>query len=745
MLIAAETSRPHNHRMETRAGESHNLIDLAETPDEELLAQIYSGLYKKSFQREEERESLASLSEGLWNDSGPVRAHFFVALQDGEPAAVDGFVACEYYPTSHCGLISYLAVEEAARGRGLGRALVKRAIEALGREADDDRVPLDAVFGEIHDPAKVQKSDDVMSPFARLRVMDRLGARRVPIAYVQPSLAPGQMPARSLMLVAFPPATDPRPKLRPDEFDPQPSTGARRYRLVSCPSLRQLFRSRRSEVFESLPTAVVRGFLTELYAALDVATDSADLDRAFIGLDGDSVELEPLAIVERPRVSFSEFGIGFHFPVTSKKAHGSTAELASFEEDMLAYAYVHSPPFQTLTMPVPSHLAQVSVRFPAAVAFVSEGRAVLLRTAADEDRTLKFLVRAARTDFRRSGLSILHLVLGPTSHTGPRSPRNEYDLPNEYDLIKLGKLWTGGEGIDPTSVRDAAGEQYATFLADGKEYQKLSELAADIFSELVDSPPRAGTVQLLHPACPALSKEMQEIKTLEGAASASPEAVAAGGLIQGLLDFVEIDADELADVFREVDAEKELISSLHKGTLLVASEDDRAFSAENVRQSVGLSPYLFIPHAVLAHNEHWVEDAIGKLDSKPVGWNSVGLARTRQLARTREDVSDTLARKLVPNVFHYHEQRQLYARGSQDRALDERITTVKRRLDALDAEITSRHNAIRSAVAATIPLLALVFTWLDALSKYDHAIVAAVLIPTTILTLVALLLALRGR
>jgi hypothetical protein len=242
-------------------------------------------------------------------------------------------------------------------------------------------------------------------------------------------------------------------------------------------------------------------------------------------------------------------------------------------------------------------------------------------------------------------------------------------------------------------------------------------------------------VQILHSICrTGLCEAIIEVREREGAANPWPEVIAIGGLVQGLLDFAEIDADELADVLKEVDVEEELVRAFHKGTLLVISASDRAFSAENIRVAIGLSPYLLVPHAILLHNEWLLRDAVQRLDDA----GRRGRGKLRRLEAARGEVSKTLSQRLVPNVFHYAEERNLYERGRRSRALHKRQQAVQGRLTAVKGEIGARHERVRSGVARALPVLALVFTWNDALAKHDHTVVYAVLVPVTILTFAAL-------
>ena len=245
-----------------------------------------------------------------------------------------------------------------------------------------------------------------------------------------------------------------------------------------------------------------------------------------------------------------------------------------------------------------------------------------------------------------------------------------------------------------------------------------------------------GTVQILHPLCRhGLCDEIAEIREREGErARRAPGRSRSAASSRACIDYGEIDADELADVFKEMHVEEELARAFHKGTLLVVSATDRAFSAEHIRSAIGLSPYLLVPHAVLLHNEWWLEDAVQCLDDA----GRRGRGKNKRLEKARHEVGQTLSRRLVANVFHYDEERSLYEVGHRSRGLRRLQREVEGRLTAVKADIGARHERIRSAAARTIPVLALAFAWNDGLAKHDHTLVFAVLVPTTLLTLAAL-------
>jgi GNAT superfamily N-acetyltransferase len=221
------------------------LIDLRERHDEELLAALHRELFLPNFPDPDEGEDPSIWAPLLWGAPDPSQPalHALVAGRDlASPNGRDliALVLCEFYRRSSCGLLSYLAVRPGYRGRGLARWLVERAVATLRAEAESSGKGLRAMFGEVHDPAKVDPSEDAFDPTSRLEVMDRLGVRLVPISYVQPELRPGLRRSDRLLLVAFP---------------------------IEGPVC-------------SLPAETIRDFLHDLYSALGVRDPDGDPDYA---------------------------------------------------------------------------------------------------------------------------------------------------------------------------------------------------------------------------------------------------------------------------------------------------------------------------------------------------------------------------------------------------------------------------------------------------------------------------------
>lgn len=235
-------------------------LDLRETRDAGLLEALYRDLFLPNFPDPDEQEDPGDWSPRLWGDPAPPQPeqHGVVAgthVNDASARALAGFAFVEHYRESRCALLSYVAVDKRLRQRGLARTLFERALGSARKTANADGRPLRAVFAEIHDPAHVEKKNDVIDPAERARIMAHLGARLVPIRYVQPALGEGGERSDRLSLVAFPQHGE-----------------------------------------HTVDADVIREFLLEYYAALSVSepADDPDLVRITAELGSGPVELVPL-------------------------------------------------------------------------------------------------------------------------------------------------------------------------------------------------------------------------------------------------------------------------------------------------------------------------------------------------------------------------------------------------------------------------------------------------------------------
>jgi GNAT superfamily N-acetyltransferase len=634
------------------------IVDLRNRRDDGLLQQVYDELYLPSFPDPDEREDVSVWAPLLWGDRRDGEGLLFHALvactdlEEPETRRIAGLAFVELYPKSCSGLLSYVAVSPDFRRTGLGRALVATALDTLKSDAARLGRPLTAVYAEIHDPEQVSARTDSMDPAERVSFFAKLNSRRVPIDYVQPPLRPGAGRARKLHLIVVPV----------------------------------------DEVRATLPGEDVAAFLRELYGELVERPEAdGDLRRMEEGLRGERIELEPLnAIPEEPAFWVGSYGVAFHFVTCGepREPRAASEQFASFERDLLAYSHRDRPPFSSTAIHVPDPCRRVRVEFSRELRYVSEGRTcTLVIDPLQQPRELR--LRASKTTFR-SGVTVWHLVLTPAE--GSRHARL-----SEFDLIKLAKLWEGGEAVRG-EFPGADAETCVRFVADGNEWT-LRQLAMTAFGDFGERSAKAGILQLIvdesdRRSWRGLWQALRRAQEERGVDVSMPFrnktqrrlAEGVGGLIQGLIDFEEIDDQELREVYAPIEIGEDGIQGIHKGTLVHMGISDRP--REVGERSFGISPYLLLPHAVLIHNEELLRQA---------GEAAARGDEARRLGELEADLRKVQfsLEHYLSNVFHYPGERHIYEQGSVSRGIEVREGELRARLAALRTKWEEKANRRR--------------------------------------------------
>jgi GNAT superfamily N-acetyltransferase len=151
------------------------LVDVG--ADDPRLGAFHAGIYMDAFAAQQ--EPLEVWRRALRCEL-PYQLTVRLAIDDG---AIAGGIAFELYPRSGAGLMTYMVVAPAARGRGLGERLFRGAAAEL--RARGAR----CVLGEVHGAERIAR-------------FTRWGAHVLDVPYVQPALAPGLKRDESLVLIA---------------------------------------------------------------------------------------------------------------------------------------------------------------------------------------------------------------------------------------------------------------------------------------------------------------------------------------------------------------------------------------------------------------------------------------------------------------------------------------------------------------------------------------------------------------
>ena len=455
-----------------------------------------------------------------------------------------------------------------------------------------------------------------------------------------------------------------------------------------------------------------------------------------------------------PAFSFDTYGVAFHFlcPDVDASAPLSSPAFRSFERDLLTFSYRDRPPFYSEVLKSwPSDLAQLQVVFPQSLKYAAEGEEKELRTHGPRQCSVRLY--ASRSVFPtrirngvRKGVAVLHLVLGPDSP----SDEKKNTCATEWDLLKLIKLWEGGEEVD---TRDADSIQnlpsLLRFVPTGTEESlTIVELARRVFGldQGVDLLPRMGTIQIVTGPSDervnwkALFASAQALKagsSISGDTKLEGQVKAIAGLLQGVLDFPFVDTAELQDVFRPVQIDSTSLIGVHKGTILLISEEDRAFHA--ARTTIGISPYLLLPHAVLAYNDYLLgeasktdhsienvpltlagrlQEAISKRSFEPL------YPFLNRLQAAERAMEEALQKQFLPDVFHYPREQFLYESGMVSRGARDLKQALERKLPPIHGKWADyrEHKKRRHDVFLTISLIVIGFLQLiaviDVLDKW---------------------------
>ena len=175
------------------------------------------------------------------------------------------------------------------------------------------------------------------------------------------------------------------------------------------------------------------------------------------------------------------------------------------------------------------------------------------------------------------------------------------------------------------------------------------------------------------------------------------------GIVTGIFDFDKIDDEEALDTLEPTFAASSAFLRIHRRSLICITEDDR--SLRECWNSVGISPYLILPHALLLYNETLVDTAERILDTTLADTD----AKLTALETAYIDADRHLNTLYLPNVFNYITERSLIEAGSECRGSNAKRSAVLAKLDQLKEhlDIVREHDRNRGQVVIQI-LLAII-------------------------------------
>lgn len=430
---------------------------------------------------------------------------------------------------------------------------------------------------------------------------------------------------------------------------------------------------------------------------------------------------------ENPTLALGEVAICLHYvegPGESKSApaypHGSVME--SMELDLLAYRFQDPPPFGSRTERVPAapqlqrrphNRWPIVIDYPASFVYHSEGRAPEL-ACGQPQRKAEILVSSTR--FLNCGTRIWHLVITPR-------PGGTF---SEYDLIKLIHLYDGR--TERTGLKDSIRFRLGDESTDSCTAADLPRLLGLPLNKGAAKPElKCGTLQLLiggdaatdnpyvgvfdtlrHAREPDGEAAARQLKTwMDSDCHERRIILAYCGIVTGIFDFDKIDDEEALDTLEPTFASSSAFLRIHRRTLISIADDDRG--QRELWNSVGISPYLILPHAALLYNETLVDNAERALDTALAD----GEAKLGTLEDAYLDADTHLNTLYLPNVFNYVTERTLFDAGGECRGSNAKRNAVLAKLEQLKGHIDIARERERNHGQVIIQVLLAVISLLQ--------------------------------
>lgn len=351
---------------------------------------------------------------------------------------------------------------------------------------------------------------------------------------------------------------------------------------------------------------------------------------------------------EDPILNLSRAAVSLHvleqLPARENPGESVYPDCPSFrnmELDLLAYSFQERPPLGSRCEG--RGRIPLTIQFPESFIYHSEGAKVRLHCSRP-NRKASLLVSS--TTFPASGIRVWHLTFTPA----------DGEAFSEFDIIKLIQIYDG-------RIENARLDKLVRFQlegGDGAGFLVADLMVAVYGAGLKAAEVRTGTVNISVGISPEHSRML---KVVRGAREPGGEAAAEQlsnwmreeaaenrilnaycGIITGIVEF-DMEMDELLDTLEPTFAEGDSLIRLMRRTLVKISDTDRTM--EKCWETIGNSPYLLIPHAVLLHNEAVVDEAERVIDTAARHPRNV-----RYLEGIRREAELNLNRLHLPNVFN---------------------------------------------------------------------------------------------
>ncbi|HET6568726.1 MAG TPA: hypothetical protein VFG50_12230 [Rhodothermales bacterium] len=221
---------------------------------------------------------------------------------------------------------------------------------------------------------------------------------------------------------------------------------------------------------------------------------------------------------------------------------------------------------------------------------------------------------------------------------------------------------------------------------------------------------------------------------------------ALAGITNGIFDFKEIGDDEIIDTLDPTFSSGDNFIKVHRRTLVNFLDQDRVL--DRVSDTLGVSPYVMLPHCVVFHNEELI-DQVGDCIEAYANED-----RIRRLESLKNVCVRAMHSMYVPNIFNYETERTIYDRAfeirgsSQKRKISlDHIAELERRIDQAYARHRRRDDAVLQILLLVLAVtqVVVIFVPAEQIHGISPRIILLVGVGLAVLGAIHIVRSLRGK
>ena len=616
--------------------------------------------YIEAFPDLNEREELLDIYKRLTleEESNDLPVKSFIILHPFEERFGGGLIV-DYYTNSKIIHLIYLVVNHEIRQLGIAKKILKEdlpaAIEILETRL---KINFNAIVFESNNP--ILTTIDNFDTELRLSIFKKLGAKLIPIDYIQPPLDRGKKNVNNLFLLL----------LQQNEKD-------------------------------ALTKTILVDFLIELYQGLGIGDPKKDNDfntmlNSIQAMTSENIELQEIPTIDNDNFKFRRVSLSFQLIVDDYE-NSSFEDICTFfhsyETDLLSFRFQRERPFQTSFIQNIG-VIPVEIHFPKSYTYLSEG---VSTTVQSKRRTIKANLHPNLSKVENSSTVIFNVVFS--------NDVNDYF--SESEIIKL--LNFVGSKQENVNLKD---QIYFSRSGTDEKYE-LEEFLSKIINISQSMNLRNGIIQFDTSTIDFQSADDEFNWTSfynhlrlglhnETEAQMKLELLYNNneifnkfcnllcGFSLGIFDYNRMGFDEVMDTLKPIKSNENYMLLKVRGILLNMCHEDEMY--ENCISSVGISPYFIVPNMVITYNEYQLENAFKLLKATitEAGDNIKYPSFKLRLIRNKAD--EIMQFHQIPCVFQYKTEKDIFKFSTSEHGLDYLLDNVKNKLSTIDHLIGEKES-----------------------------------------------------